>query len=265
MNSKDGTKVSRRRFLQAAVVTTTGATTVAATPAPTDTERRRLEALVVWYARERERFADMLPLARGDLEVAYEVRWNGETVGEERASLMGGVRMIHVQQVGDAPNKWTRSLRAWLGEDGRILSFTVDSKDALGRSHWEKEGRGPLKVISSGKSRDLEMKKGILDLPFFFAKISLANLVEDLAVGATRDVVVVELVLRGTENLLSIPTKVTRHADAKSKWGTVRVYTLDMKRPEGAVKTELRVDPVGIPIRMETRLELGSVVYERVK
>ena len=52
MNSKDGTTVSRRRFLQAAVVTATGATTVAATPAPTDTERRRLEALVEKYGSE---------------------------------------------------------------------------------------------------------------------------------------------------------------------------------------------------------------------
>ena len=45
----------------------------------------------------------------------------------------------------------------------------------------------------------------------------------------------------------------------------MRVYTLDMKRREGDTKTELRVDPVGIPIRMSTRLELGTVVYERVK
>lgn len=54
MKSKDGTKVSRRRFLEAAVVTAAGAKTVASAPAPapTDTERERLEALVESYGSE---------------------------------------------------------------------------------------------------------------------------------------------------------------------------------------------------------------------
>lgn len=52
MKSKDGTKVSRRRFLEAAVFTAAGAKTVAAAPAPTDTERERLEALVESYGSE---------------------------------------------------------------------------------------------------------------------------------------------------------------------------------------------------------------------
>jgi len=55
MKSKDGTKVSRRRFLEAAVVTAAGAKTVSAAPAATaatDTERKRLEAIVEKYGSE---------------------------------------------------------------------------------------------------------------------------------------------------------------------------------------------------------------------
>lgn len=54
MKSKDGTKVSRRRFLEAAVVTAAGAKTVASAPAPapTDIERERLEALAEKYGSE---------------------------------------------------------------------------------------------------------------------------------------------------------------------------------------------------------------------
>ena len=52
MKRNDGTKVSRRRFLEAAVVTTAAAKTLAAEPVPVDAERQRLEALVEMYGSE---------------------------------------------------------------------------------------------------------------------------------------------------------------------------------------------------------------------
>ena len=52
MKRKDGTKVTRRRFLEAAVVTAAGAKTASAGPAPSDPERQRLEALVESYGSE---------------------------------------------------------------------------------------------------------------------------------------------------------------------------------------------------------------------
>ena len=52
MNSKDGTKVSRRRFLEAAVITAAAAKTVSAAPPPVDPDRKRLEALVENYGSE---------------------------------------------------------------------------------------------------------------------------------------------------------------------------------------------------------------------
>ena len=52
MKCNDGTKVSRRRFLEVAVVTTAAAKTLAAEPAPVDAERQRLEALVENYGSE---------------------------------------------------------------------------------------------------------------------------------------------------------------------------------------------------------------------
>ncbi len=52
MKRHDGTKVSRRRFLEAAVVTTAAAKTLAAEPRPVDTWRKRLEALVEIYGSE---------------------------------------------------------------------------------------------------------------------------------------------------------------------------------------------------------------------
>ncbi len=52
MKSKDGTKVSRRRFLETAVVTAAAAKTVSAAPAPVDPERERLEELIERYGSE---------------------------------------------------------------------------------------------------------------------------------------------------------------------------------------------------------------------
>lgn len=52
MKRNDGTKVSRRRFLEAAVVTAAAAKTVTAEPLPVDPERKRLEELVARYGSE---------------------------------------------------------------------------------------------------------------------------------------------------------------------------------------------------------------------
>ncbi|GMR22379.1 MAG: hypothetical protein BMS9Abin37_0725 [Acidobacteriota bacterium] len=52
MKHEHETKVSRRKFLEAAVVTAAAAKTVSAEPPPVDTERKRLEALVENYGSE---------------------------------------------------------------------------------------------------------------------------------------------------------------------------------------------------------------------
>ncbi len=52
MKHEHETKVSRRRFLEAAVVTAAAVETASAEPPPVDVERRRLEALVEKYGSE---------------------------------------------------------------------------------------------------------------------------------------------------------------------------------------------------------------------
>ncbi len=52
MKRNDGTKVSRRRFLEATVVTAVAAKAAAAEPPPVETGRKRLEALVEKYGSE---------------------------------------------------------------------------------------------------------------------------------------------------------------------------------------------------------------------
>ena len=52
MKLEHETKVSRRRFLEAAVVTAAAVETASAGPPPVDVERERLEALVEKYGSE---------------------------------------------------------------------------------------------------------------------------------------------------------------------------------------------------------------------
>lgn len=52
MKSKNESKVSRRRFLEATVVTAAATSTVSAQDKPVDSERRRLEQLVAEYGSE---------------------------------------------------------------------------------------------------------------------------------------------------------------------------------------------------------------------
>ena len=52
MKSKDGTKVSRRRFIGAAVATAAASGTASAKPKPVDPAQERLEKLVELYGSE---------------------------------------------------------------------------------------------------------------------------------------------------------------------------------------------------------------------
>ena len=52
MKSKDGNKVSRRRFLEAAVVTAAATRTASAESEPAASERERLEELIDKYGSE---------------------------------------------------------------------------------------------------------------------------------------------------------------------------------------------------------------------
>ena len=205
----------------------------------------RLKELAASYERPKRRLAKLPPLA-GDT-VRWVVRWNDVDIAEGRLADDGHV--LRAQQVLDPPWPSIVETTVRVDKDGLITALEERRREP-GNDRTRKLTDAMRRTLPKGATLRFE------SFPFWWLA---SKRFADLAVGETRDLTWADVRLDETR-LVVEPIQFRRMPDRDGR--RVFVFRSESNGVPTRGRVLLRKD--GAPVRVETELQLGTVVFELV-